>query len=52
MREVTITLRTDEDPEIVVLEVAAIEDALMGHDESIWLTCASSVREIDEPEAA
>jgi hypothetical protein len=47
IREVTITLHTAEDPEIVMLEVAAIEEALMGHDESIWLTCASSVREHD-----
>lgn len=47
VREVTITLHTAEDPEIVMHEIAAIEDALMTHDETIWLTCSTSVRELD-----
>ena len=47
MRQVTIVLLSDEDPEIVAFEVAAIEDALMGHDESIWTSFVSETREAE-----
>jgi hypothetical protein len=38
-RLVQFTLISCEDPEIVEMEAKAIEEALMEHDESIWLSC-------------